>query len=108
LSVRVIVSELAELDVLATVEFMAARSPQAGSNFYRGLDASFALLAEQPGMGRVCEFRQPRLRAVRWWPVKGFESHLIVYDAEPGAIRILRVLHGSRDLDAELRRSVIE
>lgn len=58
--------------------------------FTRALDQ----LAVTPRMGR----RRPHLtgHAVRWWPV---HRYLIAYDPESQPLRVIRVLHGSRDLD---------
>jgi plasmid stabilization system protein ParE len=38
----------------------------------------------------------------RSWRVKSFHKYLIFYEALPGRVRLLRVLHGARDLQAEL------
>jgi plasmid stabilization system protein ParE len=40
----------------------------------------------------------PRLKGLRSWPVSGFEAHRIYYVETPDAIRVIRILHGMRDL----------
>lgn len=58
----------------------------------------FESLAAMPGMG----FRRRHLTGdeVRWWPVF---KYLILYRDLEQPIEILRVVHGSRDLDQILR-----
>jgi plasmid stabilization system protein ParE len=58
------------------------------------------LLARMPGMGRV----RPDLGApeTRSWRVSRFRKYLIFYEMLPDRLRLLRVLHGSRDLQVEL------
>ncbi len=37
---------------------------------------------------------------VKVWPVKGFENFLIFYTISEGSIDVIRVLHGSRDIES--------
>lgn len=59
-------------------------------------------LARMPKMGPVCGFQRPSLRRVRRWPVRGFERWLIFYLAKRDGISIVRVIHGSRDIEREM------
>ena len=49
-------------------------------------------LAEFPELGRK---RDELLQGLRSWPIG---SYLVFYRIEPGAVVILRILHGARDL----------
>jgi toxin ParE1/3/4 len=62
-------------------------------------------LLEAPGKGRPREVRQALLREVRSWPVKGFPSIPVFYQATAYGIRVLRIIHGARDIDSALERS---
>lgn len=53
---------------------------------------AFDLLAGSPRIGRVKEYTPP---GVRGWVV---HSYVVFYDAEVEPIRIVRILHGARDL----------
>ena len=54
------------------------------------------LLARMPDLGRVrADLGAPETRS---WRVAGFRNYLIFYESLPDRIRLLRVLHGSRDL----------
>ena len=59
---------------------------------------AFELLATQPGSGTT----RPDLTGehVRWWFVFKWA---VIYDPESTPIRILRVIHGARDLDRLLQ-----
>ncbi|MBL4867532.1 MAG: type II toxin-antitoxin system RelE/ParE family toxin [Pseudomonadales bacterium] len=63
------------------------------------LDNAFQLLAETP---LICRERREFFPPVR---IQNFEKHLIVYLIEDTYITIVRVLHGSMDIDAHLEES---
>jgi plasmid stabilization system protein ParE len=45
-----------------------------------------------------------QLQSLRSWPVAGFEAIRIYYLLDNDAIRVIRVLHGKRDLKRILER----
>lgn len=49
-----------------------------------------------PGTGRIREERGPLFSRVRSLAIDGVPSRLIVYDEMPGAVIVLRVIHGAR------------
>jgi len=49
-------------------------------------------------MGPARVFRNPRLRDLRIWPIRGFEKIVIFYRPIEGGIEVVRVLHGARDV----------
>lgn len=56
-------------------------------------------IEQQPGIGSPRKFKNPSLAGLRSWPVPGFEE-IRIYYLRPmaGVIRIVRILHGRRDL----------
>jgi toxin ParE1/3/4 len=76
--------------------------------FFDAAYTTFALLATQPNMGWRSKIKYPGLATLRVFRVKGFEQMLILYRASPKGVDILRVVHGSRNLRALLRREGIE
>ena len=59
-------------------------------------------LAESPLMGRTDEELDPPGRSFRYFVV--LKSFLIVYESTDEGIRVARLLHGTRNLAAELDR----
>jgi len=79
-------------------------SPELGRRFLVAARETFALLATQPEMGWRRRLKHPVLESLRAFRVSGFERVIILYRPVPGGVDILRVVHGSRDLQALLRR----
>jgi toxin ParE1/3/4 len=61
---------------------------------------TFSELAKMPRMGSPCFFKSQPVRALRRWPINGFENWLVFYLPKRHGVEIVRVLHGSRDLEA--------
>jgi plasmid stabilization system protein ParE len=83
-------------DIGLIVDYIAARNPPAARRLRDDLFGAFTLLAENPLIGH----HRPGITdlPLRFWRVG---SYLIVYsEAEP--IEIVRVLHGRRNIAAEL------
>lgn len=95
-------SEFIPCDILDIVRYLRQRNPAAAIRFVAAFKFTVDLLSEMPHLGR----RRPDLGAAetRSWRVRGFRNHLIFYDVLPDRVRLLRVLHGYRDLQAELRK----
>jgi toxin ParE1/3/4 len=67
--------------------------------FLDSLRASWEQLAEMPHLGPVYGFQRPGLRRIRQWHVRGFEHWLIFYLPKRNGVDIVRVIHGSRDIE---------
>ncbi len=95
-------SEFIPCDLLDIVRRIRPHNPATAVRFVEAFKASVDLLARMPGLGRV----RPDLGApeTRSWRVDRFRKYLIFYEVLPDRLRLLRVLHGSRDLQAELGR----
>jgi toxin ParE1/3/4 len=65
---------------------------------------TFALLSTQPEMGWPALLKHRSLESLRVFRVVGFERMLILYRPLPDEVEILRVVHGSRHLQALFRR----
>ncbi len=76
--------------------------------FFDAAYSTFALIAKQPNMGWRSRVKYPGLETLRVFRVTGFEHILILYRTLPERVDILRVIHGSRNLRALLRREGIE
>lgn len=84
----------ANTDLLEIWEFIAADNPDQADTFIGLIDATFQNLRRQAGLGQMRNELAPRLRS---FPVG---RYLIFYLLDSGCLRIVRVLHGARDIDA--------
>jgi len=73
---------------------------EAAIRFLDAFDASLSLLARSPGIGGVCRFENPLLAGIRVWSVDGFKNYLLFYRVLADEIEVVRVIHGSRDLNS--------
>jgi toxin ParE1/3/4 len=92
-------------DLESIVKYFDAASNFAGDRFMQAYDSAVKLLAEHPGLGGIKRERGP-LKGLRSWHITHFDSYLILYFklGEVG-IDVVRVLHGARNLDRELRKN---
>lgn len=95
-------SEFIACDILDVVRRLRPQNPVAAVRFVEAFKSSVELLARMPGLGRV----RPDLGApeTRSWRVGRFRNYPIFCEELPDRLRLLRVLHGSRDLQAELEK----
>ena len=61
-------------------------------------------LREHPFVGPRYGSSSPQLQNLRSWPVAGFEAIRIYYLLDEDAIRVIRILHGKRDVKRLLER----
>ena len=61
-------------------------------------------LREHPFVGPRYGSTSPQLQNLRSWPVAGFEAIRIYYLLDEDAIRVIRILHGKRDVKRILER----
>jgi toxin ParE1/3/4 len=103
-----VVKPKADHDLDEYADYLAEASVDLALRFLDLAHRTFALLATQPNMGRRCRLRHPRLEGLRVFRVRGFEDLLILYRPQPQGVEVLRVVHGSRNLEAWVRREAID
>jgi toxin ParE1/3/4 len=90
----------ARLDLLEQfVYFGEEASVDVAERYLEAVAKTCALLARQPQASVAYDAGIPRLEGLRRFRVGGFEQYLIFYLARRGGIDVVRVLHGSRDID---------
>ncbi len=92
-------SSLAECDLAAYAEYLQANSIEAAVRFLEAFDKTIDFLKRSPEVGGRCVLTNPLLIGTRVWRIKGYKNYLIFYRLHPDEIEVVRVLHGSRDLD---------
>lgn len=89
----------AKLDLVEIAGHISEDSLDSALRFIDAAEVSFNLLASSPEIGRNCDFSDPESANMRLWRVKGFEKYLIFYRPIPDGVDIVRVIHGSRDIE---------
>jgi toxin ParE1/3/4 len=77
---------------------------EAATRFLDAVDESIEAICKRPHIGAPKPLKNPILSGLRSWAVKGFEDVLIFYVVRPDALRVVRVLHGRRDIQRILER----
>ena len=96
---KIVRERLAQRDLEEHVDYLADRSPAVAVRFIDAAEQAFKRLRQTPEIGGLWDFQDPRLRGIRVWPIRGFRNHLIFYRVTETAVQVLRVLHGSRDIE---------
>ena len=89
-----VVSPLAQADLDAIWDYVAEHDPSAADRLLNTFYEQFLLLARRPFLGQVCDELRPGIRSF----VVG--KYAVYYEVVDGRIRVVRVLHGSRDVNA--------
>jgi toxin ParE1/3/4 len=95
---RIIKHERALRDLQRRSEYIRQYSPRAALRFLNAAQATFRLLAAQPGLGARYKPGHPVLSELRFFPITGFKNDLVFYQPSANGIQVLRVLHGAQDI----------
>ncbi len=93
----VIQSPESQADIAEELAYLEPRSPAAAVRFVAEIDARTVLLASQPMTGRVRDDIEPGLRSV------AIGKFLLFYTFTDTELRVVRVLHGSRNIERIIR-----
>lgn len=102
MSHRVVQKPQVDLDLIEHYDYLAEYGQQAAERFFDAARAAFASLGRMPGLGGVFVGQYFRAKDLRVWPIPGFRKYLVFYRRISDGVEIIRVLHGSRDLDKAL------
>jgi toxin ParE1/3/4 len=103
MTVRILRHIKAVEDAEGIADFIAQNSLEAAIRFLENTEATFKYLARSPSIGGAIATDRPDLANLRTCRVKGFPNHVIFYIEHPNSIEIVRIMHGSRDLESELQ-----
>jgi plasmid stabilization system protein ParE len=93
------------MDLEATVGYLDGQSTTAADDFLDEFYKSAERLADMPGLGPVRRTRS-RLKGLRSWPLSSFGPYVLFYlPLRGGGVEVIRVLHGSRDVNRALRKT---
>lgn len=95
---EIIVSDEADNDLMQIDSYLNQQAPQAAQSTFEAINRCFENLTSFPLRGSPRPDFGRDVRSVIVQP------YLIFYAVRPDRVTILRVLHGSRDIEAEFRR----
>ena len=100
----------ARIDIKQTFKYLTEGKAGNGMKFLVALHKTLAELAGLPHLSSPKFFAHPQLHDIRQWPVRDFKGYLILYRAfaSAGGLEVLRVLHGSRDIQLHLESALDE
>ena len=100
---NVSIRTVAREDILSQYRwYLAEAGAEIAQRFLDAIEAAAELLRRMPDIGSPRDFRNPLLAGVRSYPIPGFAAIRIYYIHSGDALRIVRVLHGKRDIHAIL------
>jgi toxin ParE1/3/4 len=94
---RIIWHDAVKSDLRELSKHIAVQSPRSARRFLDAVDQAMTKLARMPGLGVPCEFQNPDAIDLRYWVIRAFPNHLIIYRPLADGIEVIRVFHGARD-----------
>ena len=78
--------------------------PHLAVRFREAVRRTVQSLRRHPHVGLRYRSSNPQLQTLRTWPVMGYEAIRIYYLLDEDTIRVIRILHGKRDVKRILER----
>jgi len=73
--------------------------PEVAFRFLDAVEESVTQLLRMPAMGAPKLLKNSALAGLRVWPVEGFEDMRIFYLVQGESLKVIRILHGKRDIN---------
>jgi toxin ParE1/3/4 len=103
---RLVRRPLANRDLLTIAFYLDDQAGAAiAERFLAQVEQGLAQLVEMPLLGSPWHSDNPRFQDLRIWPVRGFRKYLLVYIASHECVDLVRILHGSRNIQRILDTS---
>jgi toxin ParE1/3/4 len=80
-------------------------SLQLADRFLMAVEHTTQQIRRYPNAGALFRTQRSSLMGLRWWSVADFPRYLLYYVVRPDRLDIVRVLHGARDTERELRET---
>lgn len=98
---KLVIRPLAREDILRQYEyyFFEANNGSVATRFLKAARSTITQIYRQPGMGSPKALRNLKLAGLRSWPVRGFSEIRVYYLVSDETLRVIRVLHGKRDIE---------
>jgi plasmid stabilization system protein ParE len=96
-------TDVAASDIQEQAGWYEQRSDHAlARRWESGVTGALTRIQRNPRSCAKCAFSADELQGIRRMSIAGFPRHLIFYRAEKKEIRIIRIVHGARDLESLL------
>jgi plasmid stabilization system protein ParE len=108
-ALRLVVTQRAARAIVEQADYYAVHAgPALADRWEAAVYLALQALRKSAGCGSLCDFRHLELKHLRRVAVPGFERHLIFYEhlRAEGVLRVVHVLHGARDVEAQLAGDV--
>jgi plasmid stabilization system protein ParE len=92
---------MAGYDLADIWKFIARDDPEAADRVEAAIYRACAVVAQTPSMGQLRKHSTKLL--VRFWTVTRFPNYVCVYRPETRPLRIIRILHGKRNIQRILK-----
>jgi len=102
MALAIVTERAADADIDEQFAYIAERNFDAALRYYDAVGKTLHRLAEMPMPGRIQPANNLRLVGMRRLAVIGYSNYLIFYIASDQELRVVRVLHGARDIQAIL------
>jgi toxin ParE1/3/4 len=96
---RIVRRDQARADILDIFEHIFQDNEDAADRWLDAVDETIdQTIATNPRIGVKRDYGRPALAGFRMVVVRDFENYLVFYRIDEQVIRIVRVLHGARDI----------
>lgn len=72
--------------------------PRVALHFRESVKRSVREISSHPNVATPCNLRNKQLRSLRSWPIDGFEAMRFYFLVQAEGMRVVRILHGKRDV----------
>jgi plasmid stabilization system protein ParE len=95
-----VIRPLARQDILRQYHylFIEEKVPEIAARFLLAVQSSIEQVSKRAGIGVPVDLENPKLAGPRSWRVNGFPAIRIYYLVSQKTLRVIRVLHGKRDI----------
>ena len=97
---KLVIRSAAREDILRQYEYylVERNAERAAERFLDSARGAIEYVFKRPGVGAPRILKCAALTGLRSWPVKGFAQIRVYYLVSTNEVRIVRVLHGKRDV----------
>jgi toxin ParE1/3/4 len=105
--VKSVIRPLAREDILRQYRYFLIEEnvPDIAERFLLAAQNSIAQISRRAGIGVPVNVKNPKLAGLRSWHVAGFPAIRIYYLVSESTLRVIRILHGKRDIPPLLKNS---